>query len=138
MGEFMGRQTSDNQKHLNNTRGRNKSRQKPAVPKQPPISATPPAHLTQDQKKIWREYVEIFPPGTAMKGDQVALELLVRLTEDIRLHFDITPAARMQQLVQMLGKFGMTPADRNKILYEPPATENSFSVVDIETSKGKK
>lgn len=54
--------------------------------------------------------------GVLGEADRLALETLTRLVYVMRSDFEEMSAAKLSQLSTMLGKFGMTPSDRTKIV----------------------
>lgn len=72
-----------------------------------------PAHLRLDEKAVWNELAGIMPPGVVGNVDQFAVETLVRLVVKTRKRR--AGASEQKMLLQLLGKFGMTPADRRRI-----------------------
>jgi hypothetical protein len=87
----------------------------PAVTK--PLGG-PPKHLTEDEKKLWREFAKLCPPGVAKFSDRWAVERLVLLMEKQRKN-TIT-VSEAGQLDHLLARFGMTPSDRAKVSVERP------------------
>lgn len=75
----------------------------------------PPKHLTERQRAIWDEVVSICPPGVLGNSDRIALETLVRLIERDRHKRAEFKAAERTQMISLLSRFGMTPADRSRI-----------------------
>jgi phage terminase small subunit len=77
-----------------------------------------PKHFSQDEKKIWREFVRTLAPGVGKSSDRLAAELIVRLILKERAR-TITSTER-GHLILLVGRFGLTPADRAKISVEAP------------------
>jgi|SRR5581483_5128455 len=89
-----------------------------------------PKHFTSEQKKIWREFVRIVPPGVLFNSDRWLLETLVILKTKER-EGTITDTAR-SQMIGCLAKLGMTPADRSKVQATPgPGKEEKQSPWDL-------
>ena len=76
-----------------------------------------PAHLTDDQKPLWKELMAMLPPGVAFNSDKWALVDLVVL-EDQSRKGTISETAATRKLAY-LGRFGLTPSDRAKVSVEP-------------------
>lgn len=87
----------------------------PAVAK--PLG-TPPKHLSADERKLWKELAKIIPPGVARFSDRASMERLVYLFDRQRKH-TIT-ASEGSQLLNLFGRFGMTPSDRAKVSVDAP------------------
>jgi phage terminase small subunit len=73
----------------------------------------PPKHLTDDEKKLWREFAKMVPYGVAKFSDRWAVEKLVRLFAKERR--GIIRVAEGGQLLTLFAKFGLTPSDRTKV-----------------------
>jgi len=70
-----------------------------------------PTSLTE----IWDEVVSQTVPGVMTISDRLALEMVCRLTAEIRLNPDEISVGKVSALCGMLGRFGLTPADRSKV-----------------------
>ena len=81
-----------------------------------PIGA-PPAYLTPDEKKVWKQLAKQALPGVLMQSDRLMFSVLVRLANK---HY--TGAAMMasetSQMIQLSSKFALNPADRSKVSVE--------------------
>jgi hypothetical protein len=77
-----------------------------------------PKHLTEDEKKLWREFARMVPYGVAKFSDRWAVEKLVRLFAKERK--GTIRVAEGGQLLALLAKFGLTPSDRTKVSVEVP------------------
>lgn len=75
----------------------------------------PPSHVTGDVLKAWREIAKSAPLQVLTESDRLALELAANLLAQFRLNPVDFPAAKLVRLEALLGKFGMTPADRAKV-----------------------
>lgn len=76
----------------------------------------PPSHLDSHHSEIWDEIVSNMYAGVLGEADRVALETLSRLVHEMRTNFEEMTAAKLSQLSTLLGRFGMTPSDRTKIV----------------------
>ena len=74
----------------------------------------PPKHLTPAERKTWKEIVSIIPPGVLANSDRIAVEVAARLLVRFRSG-ELSKASEISCLMSLLARFGMTPADRNKI-----------------------
>lgn len=74
----------------------------------------PPKHLSTDERKAWKEIASQVPPGVLANTDRIALEIASRLLVRFRTGL-LLKASEVSCLVSLLARFGMTPADRNKI-----------------------
>jgi phage terminase small subunit len=73
----------------------------------------PPACLDEEEKAFWWELSPTFPDGLAGKSDRFAFEDLVVLAVKARRGTALLSERRL--LAVYLSKFGLTPADRNKV-----------------------
>lgn len=93
-----------------------------------PVRGIGPAHksLGEFEKEIWDEIVGISYAGVLGEADRLALEMMCRLTADMRLDYSEFSAAKMTQLSQLCGRFGMTPSDRTKIVIPKADKKNTY------------
>lgn len=82
--------------------------------------------LTEYEQEIWDEVVGISYRGVLGEADRIALEMMCRLIAEMRLDFAEMTAAKITQLSQLLGRFGMTPSDRTKIVIPKESNKNPF------------
>lgn len=75
----------------------------------------PPAHMTEVQKAIWHEFVKAAPKNVITESDRFSLELVSCLLAEYRADPTEFTAAKLVRLEALIGKFGMSPADRAKI-----------------------
>lgn len=75
----------------------------------------PPKHLTDEQKAVWRELAKRLPEGVAFDSDRHAFEMLAVLFAEFRASQLRMPPPQMRQIENLLGRFGLTPADRSKV-----------------------
>src|ERR1051326_6809352 len=93
----------------------------------------PPRHLSPAQRAAWREIVAIAPRGVLFKSDkfivEVAALLLGRLREDGIGGERGMSNAEVGLLSTVLGKCGLSPADRSKVsvILPSPIERNPFS-----------
>jgi hypothetical protein len=75
----------------------------------------PPLYLSDEEKKVWFELINLIPPGVLASVDQVIVEQLSCLLYKMRLcHWD-APAGMHARMTVLLGLLGMTPADRSRV-----------------------
>jgi len=78
----------------------------------------PPEEFTEQERAMWFETAGELCPGVAANSDRVGFELLVRLRTKLRHEFNTKAGmsgAEMAQLVNLCGRFGLTPADRARL-----------------------
>ena len=105
--------------------GRYASRTNPA---QLPSIGYAPRYLTKEQRLIWRQLVRLAPSGLLTIADTFAVEVAVRLLHRSRTPY-IMKASDVAVLTSLLGKLGLTPADRARLdipAPQPTAEENGF------------
>ena len=86
------------------------------------------SNLNQQEQAIWDEIVSISYAGVLGEADRIALEMMCRLVHEMRTDFTEMTAAKITQLSQLLGRFGMTPSDRTKITVPKGEKKNPFDV----------
>ena len=82
--------------------------------------------LSEYEAAVWDEVVGISYRGVLGEADRIALEMMCRLIAEMRLNFEEMTAAKITQLSQLLGRFGMTPSDRTKIVIPKEQNANPF------------
>lgn len=75
----------------------------------------PPEHVTDSVLQAWREIVQYAPLGVMTDSDRLSIEVAANLLSQFRADPVEMPAAKLARLEAMLGKFGMSPADRAKV-----------------------
>jgi len=113
-------------KQIQGTDKDHKSRQNQNEPT--PTRGIGPSHssLNEYEQEIWDEVVGISYRGVLGEADRIALEMMCRLIAEMRLNFEEMTAAKITQLSQLLGRFGMTPSDRTKIVIPKEQNINPF------------
>jgi len=113
-------------REIQGTAHQNKHRQNGDQPIPDRQLAGPPDHLTERQQGIWLELTGIMYHGVLGQADGIAMELLCRMVEEMRHDFDNMNAAKLTQLSNLLGRFGMTPSDRTKVVVPKSPRVNPF------------
>jgi len=121
-------------RELQGTANRNKHRDNQDQPVVTRGIGPAPKHLNDDQKEIWDEVVSSMYAGVLGEADRLALETLTRLVYTMRTDFEEMSAAKLSQLSTMLGKFGMTPSDRTKIVV-PKGSEKKNGFTEMNKFK---
>jgi phage terminase small subunit len=80
-----------------------------------------PSYFTKDERKIWKELKEMCLPGVLANSDRWAVETACTLMAKQRKREIKTQ--EVQLLLSLLGKLGMTPADRAKVTAVPQPAE---------------
>lgn len=103
---------------------RMKERADEPKPKSPLGSA--PRHLNDAARKCWNEIKRLAPEGVFGNCDRWAVEIAAVLMAEFREMPLEMPAARLARLDALLGRFGMTPADRSKVTALPSPKKSRF------------
>jgi phage terminase small subunit len=90
-----------------------------------PLGAMPD-HLTPEAKAVWFEVEEYLLPGVMTAADRLVMEMLCELLAEFRAGPKEFPANRLGHLIGCLARFGMSPADRQKLGTEKPKEGNPF------------
>ena len=86
----------------------------------PPIGR-PPSHFNPPQRAVWNEILRFSPPGLLTKHDRISLEVAVGLL--IRIRQGDAKTSEVNALTALMARLAMTPADRKRMNYEQPATQ---------------
>ena len=103
------------------TRGsfiQNPSRKRPDEPTTTQPLGPAREHLSHDEQDIWNEVSQQLLPGVGKISDRIAFEALVILIAKMRA--GTLKAVELMSVVSLCARFGMTPADRSKIVVEQP------------------
>ena len=66
-------------------------------------------------KAIWDEVVSQVCIGVLGDADRLSLEILCRLTYDMRYDWEEFNGSKQSNMIKLLGQFGMTPVERQKL-----------------------
>jgi len=77
-----------------------------------------PESVVMTPKEVWDELVENICPGVLGNSDRILLETTSHLLSQFRSDPVEFPAAKLTILERCLGKLGMTPVDRTRIVAE--------------------
>jgi phage terminase small subunit len=85
-----------------------------------------PSYFDKDEKDIWKELKSQLPQGLAKSADRFMVEIACKLMRKFRTAG--LNSSELSQLINALGRLGMSPADRSKCAMapEPPSKENTF------------
>ena len=84
-----------------------------------------PSYFTETQREAWHDFVTDAPPGVLSGAERVLVEMITRLMAEIR-ESDEVKASVFSRLESLIGKCGMTPADRPRVGVAPPKDANDF------------
>lgn len=79
-----------------------------------PLGAAPD-HISDGVLDAWNEITGSAPREVLTGSDRISIELAANLLSQFRIDPTEFPAAKLARLEALLGKFGMTPADRAKV-----------------------
>ena len=98
----------------------------PAVTKR---LGSPPKTFTDEKKKLWHELAKIVPAGVATYADRWAVEIVVCAMAKFRA--GNISGAQTAQLTSLLSRFGLTPADRSRVVATlAPKEESEWAELD--------
>jgi hypothetical protein len=80
---------------------------------------SPPKTFTDERKKIWREFAKMVPEGVATYADHWAVEIVICAMAKFRA--GTITGAETSQLTSLLSRFGLTPADRSRVVATLPS-----------------
>ena len=90
---------------------------------------SPPKTFTDEQKKLWREFAKMVPAGVATYADRWAVEIVVCAMAKFRA--GTITGAETAQLTSLLSRFGLTPADRSRVVATlAPKPDDDWSDLD--------
>ncbi len=98
-------------------------RRRPDEPKPTGELGDPPPSLGEAARAAWGEIVGMAPPGVLTSADRWAVEIAASLMADFRKG-DMLPAG-VGHLRGMLGRMGLTPADRAGLSIPQPKPTGS-------------
>ncbi len=75
----------------------------------------PPPHINGAVLHAWNEIAQYAPRDVLTDSDRISLEIAANLLAQFRADPTEFPGAKLVRLEALLGKFGMTPADRSKV-----------------------
>ena len=101
-----------------------KERESEPVPKA--ALGDPPGHLAKDERKCWRELISKAPYGVIGDCDAWEVEIASCLMAQYRRSRLDMPAARLNLLHSIMGRFGFTPADRSRVQVPEQKSKNRF------------
>ena len=90
---------------------------------------SPPKTFTDEQRELWREFAKMVPAGVATYADRWAVEIVVCAMAKFRA--GTIYGAEIGQLTSLLSSFGLTPADRSRVVATlAPKPEDDWSDLD--------
>jgi hypothetical protein len=93
--------------------GRKRAREREPKPSEP--LGPPPTHLQEQEAAVWLELSGLMPYGVATNLDRPTFEIACCLLTKFRYSRGTMSGAQMSLLATLLGRFGMSPAERSRI-----------------------
>lgn len=88
----------------------------------------PPPHMYDEAKAIWFELSAYAIPNVLTVADRFTFEIACNLLAEYRESPILFPTARLPQLISLLARFGLSPADRQKLrIDDSKKPSNKFS-----------
>lgn len=97
---------------------RNPARSRKGEPQAAGVGPARP-DLDPDVRAVWDEIVSNCAAGVFQSSDRLMLEGLATLIVEFRANPADFGGRKWQQLLQMLARCGMTPADRSRVIVKP-------------------
>ena len=98
---------------------------------EPPKSSLPlgdaPKHLSEAAQSCWFEISTYSVPGVMTGADRLMLEMASNLLAEYRTDPIGFAIGKYAHLIGLLARFGMSPADRQKLSIDKPKDENPFA-----------
>jgi len=89
------------------------------------------SHFEEEHRQVWKELVKAAPKDVITESDRFALEICCLLMVEFRQNPLEFTAAKLVRLETLLGKFGMTPADRAKVAGGKAKKANTNPFADL-------
>ena len=94
----------------------------------------PPKHFNKAKypkalKAVWKEVVKITPDGVLTSADAIHLEVICHLIVEYRAAPVDFTAAKLTRLESMIGKLGLNPSDRSKVVVPGKPKGNPFNTI---------
>lgn len=110
-------------------------RARPAEPKPTGQLGAPPDRLELEEKDAWFEIAAIAPANVLTNADRLAVEIASRLMTKLRRDglggLNGLGSSYLAQLIQTLGRLGLTPADRGRLsITAGKESDNPFDHLD--------
>lgn len=87
-----------------------------------------PAHLNESERACWGDIVGMCHEGSLCRADRLVIEHGARILSALRASTEYTDTKLMVRFETVLGKLGLSPADRSKVgIIKPKETENPFA-----------
>ncbi|RRQ22909.1 terminase [Thiohalobacter thiocyanaticus] len=117
----MGRRTATQILEMRGSFKANPQRARPKEPKASrPFRKAAPRHLTEAQRRCWKEIVQRCPAGVLTNADEHQVELVAVLLAEFRADSEAMPTTRLTLLGRYLDKLGLSPSGRASLTVGQP------------------
>jgi len=120
-------------RELHGTANRNKQRNNPDMPDVDYGLGPAPDYFTEGEREVWDYLVSVMFKGVLATSDRASFELMAKLfyrfrygTFDRDAELPALTAGELSRLDSLLGRYGMTPADRTKIVVPQGQKKSGF------------
>jgi hypothetical protein len=120
-------------REVSGTANRNKHRDNQDQPKVTIGIGPAPSHFTEQQVEIWDYLVSVMFAGVLSRSDRPTLEMMAVLfyrfrhgTYDEDTVCPVLNGVELSRLDSLMGRYGMTPSDRTKIVVPKQPDHNPF------------
>jgi phage terminase small subunit len=86
-----------------------------------------PAQLSEDAAACWFELQSLALPGVMTGADRIMFEVASNLMAEYRRDPVEFAVGKYAHLIGLLARFGMSPADRQKLAVEKPKSDNPYA-----------
>lgn len=83
------------------------------APDSPALAGDPPAYFDAEERERWVDLLRIVPAGVLTERDRITAEMIAQLWAGLRRR--ALDSKQMSLLANLLGRCGMTPAERSKV-----------------------
>lgn len=87
-----------------------------------------PAHLDDDERAVWDEIVGNCAAGVFQSSDRPMMEVLCTMMAEFRRDRAGFGGRRLQALLALMSRCGMTPSDRSRVMVAPSEPEEGPKV----------
>ncbi len=109
---------------------KNPQRYRGIVPESDLPLGLPPEHMSEEAQECWWEISHYSIPGVMTGADRLALEALSNYLAEYRDNPQEFAVGKMGHMIGLCARFGMSPADRNKLAIDKPNKKNPFESLD--------
>jgi len=108
---------------------KNPQRYRNNPPKQSLGIGDAPEDMTPEEQACWFELVAMVPPGILTFSERPLMDALASLYAEYKEDRREFGAAKRKDFISLCARFGMSPADRQKLHVEKDEPEDEFEVL---------